>query len=400
MGNNNSEQLETHFDDEFFCSQFDGLSLKPSAFYNACKEGNIAVLRQHLRPLLHKNRLHRIEPNGDIALHAAARAGHALVVELLLTNGFSCTMVNQEGKTAYESALNDEIRHLFHRSISERYSRFNDKNVDKTLNILNKNIHNERVVKQSKDAIQSRYMNRFHRMPKCFRNIIKKLTEARSIEAFEHIIGNLGFSPDNMTGNHMLIQTIFDDYLQTKNANSLIHLYTLNDLYREIREHSDAYTTLIYLHLASLSQRAYQGTCYRGIRMSKFDVTRYYYAMRYNCIIETYNFASTSKVKNVSLLYSGHSETCDQHLYSVLFIFEFSNSCKTAIDLTRVSENLPPLSQYPDEEEVLILPYTLFKVLTVIEATDNEPFTIFLQNIPVPDQSLLSFMYMNQKRLV
>jgi hypothetical protein len=121
--------------------------------------------------------------------------------------------------------------------------------------------------------------------------------------------------------------------------------------------------------------------------------------MKYTYIIETRNFASTSKREDVSLIYSAHGETHDHDLYSILFIFEFSTRCKTAIDLTRVSENLPSISQYSDEEEVLILPYTLFKVLNVFEATRNEPFSIYLQNIPVPDRSLISFLEMKPKVL-
>ncbi|UJR29619.1 hypothetical protein I4U23_017167 [Adineta vaga] len=397
MGNNRSKQSRVESYGHFFRPQFEGLSAKSSAFYNACKEGDIALLRQHLPLISHETILCQVESNGDMALHAAARAGHASIVVLLLANGLSRTEINREGKTAYETAPNDEIRRLFHRSVSELSARFYDENANKTLSILNTNINNEEIFNKPKDAIQSRYMKRFNKMPKFFRNTIKTMTETRSIEALEQIVGNVVFISNNTTGDQILLQRVFADYLNTKNITNLIHLYTLNDIYRAIRQNSDPYTTLVYLHLSSIPQRAYQGICYRGIQMSKFDVSRFYYAMKYNCVIETHNFASTSKLKNVSLLYSGYGEPYDHDLYSILFIFEFLTQCKTAIDLTRVSENLPPISQYSDEEEVLILPYTLFKVLNVSEATENEPFSIYLQNIPVPDQSLISFLKLNPK---
>ena len=119
MGNNNSKQMGVESSGHFFRPQFEGFSAKSSAFYNACKEGDIVLLRQHLPPILHEKILRQVEPNGDMALHAAARAGHASVVALLLVNRFSRTAINREGKIAYETASNDETRRLFHRSASE-----------------------------------------------------------------------------------------------------------------------------------------------------------------------------------------------------------------------------------------------------------------------------------------
>ncbi len=50
------------------------------------------------------------------------------------------------------------------------------------------------------------------------------------------------------------------------------------------------------------------------------------------------------------------------------------------------------ISEYEDEQEVLILPYTLFEVVDVSEQTETQPFTIHLQNVHVRDASLLSFI--------
>ena len=57
-----------------------------------------------------------------------------------------------------------------------------------------------------------------------------------------------------------------------------------------------------------------------------------------------------------------------------------------------MNENLDHISRFTDEEEVLIIPYTLFKVVNVTEQTETQPFTIHLQNVRTPDASLLSFI--------
>jgi len=131
MGNNNSKQSTGGCDDNFFRSQFEESLEKPSVFYDACKEGNITILHQHLPIVSREKIVRQVEPNGETALHAAARAGHASVVALLLANGFSRTAINREGKTAYETACNDNIRRLFHRSASERLSRFHDEDCER-----------------------------------------------------------------------------------------------------------------------------------------------------------------------------------------------------------------------------------------------------------------------------
>jgi hypothetical protein len=212
------------------------------------------------------------------------------------------------------------------------------------------------------------------------------MTEDRSLKTFEELLRKSQNLRDTDTGDQILLKDSFD-------INQLIHLYTLNDLYETIREHVSAYTKLVYLNLSSLSERAYQGICYRGLGIPLYDVRRYYYALKTpNHVVETRNFSSTSKNKSASLLYSCFGAPRLDNLYSILIVFEFVTPCKTAINLSRISEHLPPLSQFRDEDEVLLLPYTLFKVVKVTEPTETEPFSIYLQNEPVPEQSLISFL--------
>jgi hypothetical protein len=104
-----------------------------------------------------------------------------------------------------------------------------------------------------------------------------------------------------------------------------------------------------------MSERAYQGSSYRGITMTKHDVARYYYAFKTKgCVVEIRNFSSTSKDKEAAKMFSGFGNTLDHGLHSILFIYEFPERCSTAIDLSRINEKLPCISEYEDEQEVLI----------------------------------------------
>jgi hypothetical protein len=395
MGNNDSKQKSTEQKGNFISRYINDLISPPSEFYYAYQMGNADRVRELLPTVAYNKKVCQLEPNGDMALHAAIRADHASIVALLLANGFSRIAINKESKTAYELAPNDEIRSLFHRPISELQARLTDKDANETLNILdlNEDTDNQAVYNSPEEAIQSRYMARFNRRPKLLRNIVKTMTEARSMETFEKLVREFQSLCDIKTGDQILLKNSFEEFLKTKNINKLIHLYTLNDLYKTIREHVSACTTLVYLNLSSLSQRADQGICYRGVGMTLYDVSRYYYAMKTpNSVVETRNFSSTSQDKQASIIYSGFGASRFDNLHSILLVFEFPTSCNTAINLSRTSEHLPPLSQFQDEDEVLILPYTLFKVVKVVEATETEPFLIYLQNVPVPEKSPISFL--------
>ena len=85
-------------------------------------------------------------------------------------------------------------------------------------------------------------------------------------------------------------------------------------------------------------------------------------------------------------------------LYSILFVFEFLTLCKTIrINLSRISEDLPPISQFEDEEDVLILPYSLCKVIKASEEPSPEPFSIYLQYVSVPEQPSDQFLQRKTK---
>ena len=63
--------------------------------------------------------------------------------------------------------------------------------------------------------------------------------------------------------------------------------------------------------------------------------------------------------------------------FNILFHYNFLEKCSTALDIENISKT-------PDEQEVLILPFTLFKV-TNIEILSSSYYIITLTNVLVPN---------------
>lgn len=143
-------------------------------------------------------------------------------------------------------------------------------------------------------------------------------------------------------------------------------------------------------HINSLKLRFFQGTVYRGV-MTTEKCLRSYQSIRKNrsCIITNNTFWSTSLDRNVAQMYFNNEENAEQ--INILFIIGFSRQTEMAIRLSAIEEHrLKTLSIFEDEEEVLILPGAIFR-LVEIENNHYNPrlYTIRLENIFIPPFSRL-----------
>jgi hypothetical protein len=71
-----------------------------------------------------------------------------------------------------------------------------------------------------------------------------------------------------------------------------------------------------------------------------------------------------------------------------LFIFNFPEKCDQTINLSRISHEQPCLSEYENEAEVLILPWTLFQVDSVTRESPSSPCIICLTNVVLPNKNM------------
>ncbi|CAF1548296.1 unnamed protein product [Adineta ricciae] len=179
---------------------------------------------------------------------------------------------------------------------------------------------------------------------------------------------------------------------------SLLRIYTLAQppMSTIIQNKSSGYATLVYVNLHNIEcrQRAFNGISYRGEFISVKDLVTYSGAKGKEALVEIKNFYSTSKLEDVALSFGGYSDE-NNYKFPALYVFDFrGEACSTAIDLVKE----PVISKFPDEEEVLLLPYTMFRVVDVHKAgyTDNygcNRWIINLKNIIVPKRNFMSFIW-------
>ena len=174
----------------------------------------------------------------------------------------------------------------------------------------------------------------------------------------------------------------------------LLRLYTLETkFYRALRQDVIPLAVPLFKTLQSLKDRYFEGISYRGAQMDEDDIEPYKRAVsNHGSLVQTQTFSSTSLLRNVAEQFSvgiNKKKQEDQRL-SVVFIFHFPTKCDQAINLCRISDKLPALSDFEEEAEVLILPWTLFQVDKVEKDVSSNSYTITLTNVLLPRKNMLS----------
>jgi hypothetical protein len=102
-------------------------------------------------------------------------------------------------------------------------------------------------------------------------------------------------------------------------------------------------------------------------------------------MIEIKTMTSTSLQKHRAIHFAKRRVVKGDGKHCVLYILEFPDVCYTALDL-----NLgDPITNHPEEEEILLLPGTLFEVHEVTDGPEDGWYTIRLKNMPVPHKVLM-----------
>lgn len=367
-----------------------------SPFYWACRNGDIATVRNML-PNLTYEQVNEVQPNGSTPLHAACFYNQPQIVQLVLGSGCSRTVVNSHGNTAYQEAATDEIRSLFDRPPSNR---FIDENATGSFKLLTQdgndvgkesNIPDDWVKghRSADEAHEAQFMIAMANSLNPLKQIVKSQAEADSIKSVTELVSN---SVPKKHEKYKTMHELHNKFMKKMGVSHLLTMYTLETpLYTRLQDDVDSFTVLLYFHLNELQGRAFQGRSYRGATMTQNDINAYRWAHeREGYVLETRVLQSTSLNKSQAQTFAVLKLDLTSHVrYSVLLTLDFPEKCPTAINLTKISETLAALSEFEHEEEILVLPYTLFSVRDIKIDSQSGQYRITLTNVPTPKTSLL-----------
>ncbi|UJR19457.1 hypothetical protein I4U23_022588 [Adineta vaga] len=368
-----------------------------SEFYRACRYGDVQRVKE-LLPFIPYEDLNKPEPNGSTPLHAASSNGELEIVRLLLhERGCRRNHINRHGLTAYDEALSDEMRQLFHRpdeknrfcqeevatenmfivTTDEEYSELEAFSADKWLQGHN---GSEAVDKVKLQVAMIKGFAQFK-----FLTLVGNYTSLESAFSDRSLLRDLNkLLDEHVKDGHREFEhckALVADTFKEHKPEHLLRLYTLETpFYDALSNHSDIMSMPLALSLDKLKPRYFQGISYRGLKMTEENLRTYQWALKSNGAIRTRTFCSTTLKQSVAERYAAKSRSSDGKR-SVLMILTFPEKCDTAINLGKLSSKLPCLSAYENEAEILVTPFTLF-VVTQIESNANY-MTVHLENIPV-----------------
>ncbi|CAF0989168.1 unnamed protein product [Adineta ricciae] len=322
--------------------------MSTSVLYEACRTGDIQTVEQLLSELsVHE--VNRVQFNGSTCLHIASSCNHPEIVKLLLDHGAMRSTLDKDGHTAVDVAASEEITQLFPRASANTQAR------------LQENIPPEQTfewISAENGQYGWWYKSRIANDDVSLA-VIRIMEDARFSDAT----------------NKVTMEYFLNRARKTQDPKWLIQAYTAETgLYQIInkafaqtvsnREHFDvkndfrAFAGVLARH-GALKPYRYVGKCYRGVKLSIEDFKTNYKVDR-KLLVKP--FMSTSKSRAIAEHFATFTHDNMRPL-PVLFIYTVPKYTLQFDD--NVALDVSPMSEYPHEEEVLILPYTSL-VITAI----------------------------------
>jgi hypothetical protein len=369
-------------------------------FYQSCCIGDLNSVRE-LLPILSYDEVNYIDSmTGCTSLHVACSNNYHQIARLLLENNVCDRFIrNQNNKTAYDMAYSNEIRTLFIRprhqidenrfvDISENQSPFR-----LISNSLSESIRPNNWVTgyfSIAEARDAQLMFALSQASPIIRFLLHNRTERESKILVQRL---LDISIPKTHEQYQRAHKYYEEFLHKKSLPRLLRMYSLpTEFFKALRSNADAFTVILYLNLRKLSDHAYHGSTYRGMVIPSIELDAYRWAHQHASIVETRAPQSTSKNRAVAERYAD-LQNVEGNKVSVIVRYKFTQICPTAI-------NLDDISYFAEEEEVLLLPFTLFRVISIKEYNTNiiQRYEVTMQNIPVAQKSLWTSSRKSSKR--
>ena len=285
-----------------------------------------------------------IEPDGSTALHAAARRGHEKVVQLLLEKGADYSIIDVDFQTSLDVAKTDATKQLIQYYMSKR--RFVSDSIEWVLVNGNADYQAKKCWEKLHSFGEDPH---FYRLITCIRQTYLE-RELQNISGVDQI------------------KEYFDKAITERDPSFLLTAYTSETgFYSALNVHlaklrlenitdqtniSLAYYVGIIARHPKFASFSYVGRVFRGMMITSHDLKQYTTGTR----ILTKTFLSTSTERNVAVDFLGVKHGTNDRL-RVICTYEIHNR-RTALDIQQ-------FSSYPGEKEVLVMPYSAFKIMSV-----------------------------------
>ncbi|CAF1238290.1 unnamed protein product [Didymodactylos carnosus] len=317
----------------------------PSKFYFACRNNELDAVTSLLKTAS-LDEINRLEPNGSTPLHAAAYYGNNDIVKLLLDHGASRTIKNKYDYTPHDEAKTDDTKRLFQR-ITEQ-NRFIG--------------HTGPIEWIYVDDDPEAYAS-FNR---------KSLMKCKSDADFNRLATGIqkSYIDGKLADGHKIshIQWLFEQAVKENDPRYVVKAYTAETVFY-VRLNTDLAMMEKYWsgdkherHVASIftfhpAFEPYQftGETYRGVKMSDSDLKQYIVGSEFM----NKTFLSTSKDRSNAEKFMNDFNPRRNALNELI---KHSVLCKYVIKYPTTALAIEDLSEYPNEKEVLILPYASFVV--------------------------------------
>ena len=335
--------------------------------YDACCNNDWTTLRENL---IISGINTPLDDQGNTALHIATRQGYPDIIRLLLRYHASRTVSNNEGKTPEQMTSDDAITKLYQIPYRPPANTTENRFVADKLEV-------EPIewLDSYRNAYRISYENHEHMKRWITKVPLKKLLE----EIDKGYIDKLDFPLEETRTN---IKTQLQYAIEENNPLPLAMVYTgtsklctrlNNDLaklgsdFRFVSTRLDypdneppkdlgqyIYASLLVNHIVFRSYR-HVSTTFRGMNITLQDLEAY--AM--GKIIITRSFLSTSKNRHTAEFFLGFDDISNRP--PVICIYKVSNP--------RSSLWVESFSSFPEEEEVLIVPFIAFEITAVKQVT-------------------------------
>ena len=328
-----------------------------SPFYRACREGDEEAVKKYL-PEMRIRDIVRHENNDDTPLHVAAHNGHERIVKLLLDYGCRRSPRDRLGRTPYEVAKTPSIKNLFMRRLPEQ--RFNAEMIRAEWTSDNfdgiwKNMLNPIRLFELTDVSEKDRAARQN----CVLDWAKKVVEAENENERCEVL--------------RLLQKSFED----DDAAPILEAYTmetsfykqLNKALAEVPVNNE--DSQLDMHPALIIARTIFRSAYYGRHTTNFS-GRLYRAVNYDSEdIKNYeDHVNKGPFKTKSFWSTSKDCKCAEKLlnnnYNVMLIMDSRDK------RSRRTLELKELSDFPHEDEVLIVPLTYMQVKSVKKGTDDK----------------------------